>query len=66
MENSNQDNINSFLDSMDDFDSAPAAEAPSPQSVPFTPAAVWPGEEQAQQTAAERTLFFLCAFLISL
>ena len=49
---SNQDNINSFLDSMDDFDSAPAAEAPSPQSVPFTPAAVWPGEEPAQQTAA--------------
>lgn len=48
---SNQDNINSFLDSMD-FDSAPAAEAPSPQSVPFTPAAVWPGEEPAQQTAA--------------
>ena len=52
MENSNQDNINSFLDSMDDFDSTPAAEAPSPQSVPFTPAAVWPGEEPAQQTAA--------------
>ena len=51
MENSNQDNINSFLDSMD-FDSTPAAEAPSPQSVPFTPAAVWPGEEPAQQTAA--------------
>lgn len=51
MENSNQDNINSFLDSMD-FDSTPAAEAPSPQSVPFTPAAVWPGEELAQQTAA--------------
>ncbi len=49
---SNQDNINSFLDSMDDFDSAPAAEAPSPQSVPFTPVAVWPGEEPAQQTAA--------------
>ena len=48
---SNQDNINSFLDSMD-FDSAPAAEAPSPQSVPFTPAAVWPGEEPTQQTAA--------------
>ena len=51
MENSNQDNINGFLDSMD-FDSASAAEAPSPQSVPFTPAAVWPGEEPAQQTAA--------------
>lgn len=51
MENSNQDNINSFLDNMD-FDSTPAAEAPSPQSVPFTPAAVWPGEEPAQQTAA--------------
>lgn len=51
MENSNQDNINSFLDGMD-FDSTPAAEAPSPQSVPFTPAAVWPGEEPAQQTAA--------------
>ena len=48
---SNQDNINSFLDGMD-FYSAPAAEAPSPQSVPFTPAAVWPGEEPAQQTAA--------------
>ena len=48
---SNQDNINSFLDSMD-FDSTPAAEAPSPQSVPFTPAAVWSGEEPAQQTAA--------------
>ena len=48
---SNQDNIDSFLDSMD-FDSVPAAEAPSPQSVPFTPAAVWPGEEPAQQTAA--------------
>lgn len=48
---SNQDNINGFLDSMD-FDSTPAAEAPSPQSVPFTPAAVWPGEEPAQQTAA--------------
>ena len=51
MENSNQDNINSFLDGMD-FDSAPAEQAPSPQSVPFTPAAVWPGEEPAQQTAA--------------
>lgn len=49
---SNQDNINSFLDSMDDFNSTPAAEAPSQQSVPFTPAAVWPGEEPAQQTAA--------------
>ena len=49
---SNQDNINSFLDSMDDFNSIPAAEATSPQSVPFTPAAVWPGEEPAQQTAA--------------
>lgn len=48
---SNQDYINSFLDGMD-FDSTPAAEAPSPQSVPFTPAAVWPGEEPAQQTAA--------------
>lgn len=48
---SNQDNINGFLDSMD-FDSAPAEQAPSPQSVPFTPAAVWPGEEPAQQTAA--------------
>ena len=48
---SNQDNINGFLDSMD-FDGTPAAEAPSPQSVPFTPAAVWPGEEPAQQTAA--------------
>ena len=48
---SNQDNINSFLDSMD-FDSASAEQAPSPQSVPFTPAAVWPGEEPAQQTAA--------------
>lgn len=48
---SNQDNINSFLDGMD-FDSAPATETPSPQSVPFTPAAVWPGEEPAQQTAA--------------
>ena len=48
---SNQDNINSFLDSMD-FDSAPAEQVPSPQSVPFTPAAVWPGEGPAQQTAA--------------
>lgn len=48
---SNQDNINSFLDSMD-FDSTPAEQAPSPQSVPFTPAAVWPGEEPAQQTAS--------------
>lgn len=48
---SNQDNINSFLDSMD-FDSTPAEQAPSPQSVLFTPAAVWPGEEPAQQTAA--------------
>ena len=48
---SNQDNINSFLDGMD-FDSTPAEEAPSPQSVPFTPVAVWPGEEPAQQTAA--------------
>lgn len=47
----NQDNINSFLDGMD-FDSTPAAEAPSPQSVPFTPEAVWPGEEPTQQTAA--------------
>ena len=47
----NQDNINSFLDGMD-FDSTPAEQAPSPQSVPFTPAAVWPGEEPAQQTAA--------------
>ena len=46
---SNQDNINSFLDSMDNFDSTPAEEAPTPQSVPFTPAAVWPGEESAQQ-----------------
>ena len=48
---SNQDNINSFLDSMD-FDSTPAAEAPSPQSVLFTPAAVWPGEKSAQQPEA--------------
>ena len=48
---SNQDNINSFLDGMD-FNSTPTAGAPSPQSVPFTPAAVWPGEEPAQQTAA--------------
>ena len=48
---SNQDNINSFLDGMD-FDSTPAEQAPSPQSVPFTPAAVWPGEGPAQQTAA--------------
>ena len=48
---SNQDNINSFLDGMD-FDSPPAEQAPSPQSVPFTPAAVWPGEEPTQQTAA--------------
>lgn len=48
---SNQDNINSFLDGMD-FDSTPAEQAPSPQSVPFTPAAVWPGEEPTQQTAA--------------
>lgn len=37
---SNQDNINSFLDSMDNFDCTPAEEAPTPQSVPFTPAAV--------------------------
>ena len=49
---SNQDNINSFLDSMDDFNSIPAAEATSQQSVPFTPAAVWLGEESAQQPAA--------------
>ena len=53
MENSNQDNINSFLDSMDEFDSIPDEAAPSPQSVPFTPAAVWPGEKTVQQTAAE-------------
>ena len=46
---SNQENINSFLDSMDNFDSTPVEEAPTPQSVPFTPAAVWPGEESAQQ-----------------
>ena len=49
---SNQDNINSFLDSMDNFDSTPAEEAPTTQSVLFAPAAVWPGEEPAQQTAA--------------
>ena len=50
----NQDNINSFLDSMDDFENVPAEQAPSAQSVPFTPAAVWPGEEQTtpQQVAA--------------
>ena len=48
---SNQDNINSFLDGMD-FDSTPAEQAPSPQSVPFTPAAVWYGEESAQQPEA--------------
>ena len=42
----NQDNINGFLDSMDEFDSMPAEKAPSAQSVPYTPAAVWPGEEQ--------------------
>ena len=51
---SNQDNINSFLDSMDNFDSTPAEEDPTPQSVPFTPAAVWPGEESAQQPEAAR------------
>ena len=50
----NQDNINSFLDSMDDFENVPAEQAPSAKSVPFTPAAVWPGEEQTapQQVAA--------------
>ena len=49
-----QDNINGFLDSMDEFDSMPAEQAPSAQSVPYTPAAVWPGEEQTalQQVAA--------------
>lgn len=51
---SNQDNINSFLDSMDNFDCTPAEEAPTPLSVPFTPAAVWPGEESAQQPEAAR------------
>ena len=50
----NQDNINGFLDSMDDFENVPAEQAPSAKSVPFTPAAVWPGEEQTapQQVAA--------------
>lgn len=36
----NQDNINVFLDSMDDFENVPAEQAPSAKSVPFTPAAV--------------------------
>lgn len=50
---SNQDNINSFLDSMDEIDNISAEQAPTEQSMPFLHDNVWPGEETAaQQTAA--------------
>lgn len=50
---SNQDNINSFLDSMDEIDNISAEQATTEQSMPFLHDNVWPGEETAaQQTAA--------------
>ena len=63
---SNQDNINSFLDSMDEApaDQFTAAEnsfaspVGNPQQAPYTPAAVWPGEQQNEpvpQTAVQPT-----------
>ena len=53
--NNNQANINSFLDSMDEApaDQFTAAEnsfaspVGNPQQAPYTPAAVWPGEQQS-------------------
>lgn len=61
---SNQDNINSFLDSMDEapanqFTAAEnsfASPVGNPQQEPYTPAAVWPGEQQndpVPQTAVQ-------------
>ena len=66
MENNNQNNINSFLDSMDEApaDQFTAAEnsfaspVGNPQQTPYTPAAVWPGEQQNEpvpQTAVQPT-----------
>ena len=63
---SNQANINSFLDSMDEApaDQFTAAEnsfvspVGNPQQAPYTPAAVWPGEQQNEpvpQTAVQPT-----------
>ena len=63
---SNQANINSFLDSMDEApaDQFTAAEnsfaspVGNPQQTPYTPAAVWPGEQQNEpvpQTAVQAT-----------
>ena len=63
---SNQANINSFLDSMDEApaDQFTAAEnsfaspVGNPQQTPYTPAAVWPGEQQNEpvpQTAVQPT-----------
>ena len=63
---SNQANINSFLDSMDEApaDQFTAAEnsfvspVGNPQQSPYTPAAVWPGEQQNEpvpQTAVQPT-----------
>ena len=62
--NNNQDNINNFLDSMDEApaDQFTAAEnsfispVGNPQQAPYTPAAVWPGEQQNEpvpQTAPQ-------------
>lgn len=64
--NDNQNNVNSFLDSMDEApaDQLAAAEngfvSPdgSTQQAPFAPAAVWPGEQQNEpvpQTAVQPT-----------
>lgn len=64
--NDNQANINSFLDSMDEApaDQFTAAEnsfaspVGNPQQAPYTPAAVWPGEQQNEpipQTAVQPT-----------
>ena len=64
---SNQANINSFLDSMDEApaDQFTAAEnsfaspVGNPRQAPYTPAAVWPGEQQNEhvpQTVVQQPL----------
>ena len=64
--NDNQANINSFLDSMDEapadqFTTAEnsfASPVGNPQQAPYTPAAVWPGEqhnEPVPQTSVQPT-----------
>ena len=58
--NDNQNNVNSFLDSMDEApaDQLAAAEngfvspAGNTRQAPFAPAAVWPGEQQIKTTSS--------------